>query len=86
VENGIPDSAPPTLAQLNNEERSLSTRRAQLQNRIDFLRSGGGGPVEQVADRIAALVEEERELSLRRRELHDHIEVARANARRSRSY
>ena len=74
-----------TLAQLEKEERSLSARRIKLQDRIDFLRSGGGGPPEEVADRIAALVEEERELSRRRRELHDQIEVARAKARRSRS-
>jgi hypothetical protein len=57
----------------------------RLQNRIEFLRSGGGGPLDDVADRIAELVEEERELSRRRRELHDHIELARASARRSRS-
>jgi hypothetical protein len=84
VENGSGEP-PRSLAQLNKEERSLSARRVRLQNRIDFLRSGGRGPVEGVADEIAELVEEERELSRRRRELHDHIEVARATARRSRS-
>jgi hypothetical protein len=84
VENGSGEP-PRSLAQLNEEERSLSARRARLQDRIDFLRSGGRGPVDEVADHIAELVEEERELSRQRRELHDHIEVARARARRSRS-
>jgi hypothetical protein len=84
VENGSGER-PCSLAQLNKEERSLSARRVRLQNRIDFLRSGGRGRGEEVADRIAELVEEEQELSRRRRELHDHIEVARARARRSRS-
>jgi cell division protein FtsB len=84
VENGSGES-PRSLAQLNKEERSLSARRVRLQDRIDFLRSGGRGPVHELAEEIAGLVEEERELSRRRRELHDHIEVARAKARRSRS-
>jgi hypothetical protein len=75
---------PRTLAQLNNEERSLSAQRVRLQNRIDFLRSGGRGRTAEVADEIAELVEDEREVSRRRRELHDRIEVARARARRSR--
>ena len=84
MENGSGER-PRSLAQLNKEERSLSARRVRLQNRIDFLRSGGRGAVHEVAEEIAELVEEERELSRRRRELHDHIEVARARARRSRS-
>ncbi len=84
MENGSGEP-PRSLAQLSKEERSLSARRVRLQNRIDFLRSGGRGRPAEVADEIAALVEEERALSRRRRELHDHIEVARARARRSRS-
>jgi hypothetical protein len=76
---------PRSLAQLNKEERSLSVRRTRLQTRIDFLRSGGGGAGDDVADLIAELVQEEQELSRRRRELHDQIEVARAELRRSRS-
>lgn len=83
MENG-PSELPRSLALLNKQERSLSARRVRIQDRIDFLRSGGGGPVEQVADQIAALEQEERELSRRRHELHDHIEVAREKARRSR--
>jgi hypothetical protein len=84
VEDGSRES-PLSLAHLNKEERSLSARRVRVQNRIDFLRSGGGGAHDDVADLIARLVEEEQELSRRRRELHDQIELARANARRSRS-
>jgi hypothetical protein len=83
VENGSGEH-PRTLAQLNKEERSLSVHRVRLQDRIDFLRSGGRGRADDVADEIAELVEEEREVSRRRRELHDHIEVARARARRTR--
>ena len=84
MENGSGEP-PRTLALLNKQERSLSARRVRLQNRIDFLRSGGAGPVDEVVDQIAELVEEEREVSRRRLELHDHIELARAKARRSRS-
>ena len=84
MENGSGE-LPRSLALLNKQERSLSARRVRLQNRIDFLRSGGRGPVEQVADQIAELEREERELSRLRRELHDHIELAREKARRSRS-
>ena len=84
MENGSGEF-PRSLAQLNKQERSLSARRVRLQNRIDFLRSGGAGPVDKVADQLAELVEEEREVSRQRREMHDHIELARAQARRSRS-
>jgi hypothetical protein len=67
-----------TLAELNEEERAVSARRAQLHNRIDFLRAGGGGPLEEVADVLAKLEREEREVSDYRRELHARIELARA--------
>jgi hypothetical protein len=66
-----------TLEQLAKQERSLSTRRARLQDRIDFLRAGGGGPVEEQAGLIAELELQERELSRQRRELHERIESAR---------
>jgi predicted nucleic acid-binding Zn-ribbon protein len=73
------------LAQLNEEERSLSTRRARVQDRIDFLRAGGGGPDDEVAALIAQFEDEERELSRRRHELHQEIDRVRGEARRSRS-
>jgi hypothetical protein len=84
VESGSGE-LPRSLAQLNKQERSLSARRVRLQNRIDFLRSGGRGPVDAVAAQLTELLEEEREVSRLRRELHDHIELERAKARRSRS-
>jgi hypothetical protein len=73
------------LWQLTEDERSLSARRARLQDRIDFLRGGGGGPVEELAGLIEELELEERELSRRRRELHEEIDLVREEARRARS-
>jgi predicted nucleic acid-binding Zn-ribbon protein len=70
------------LWQLNEDERSLSARRARLQDRIDFLRAGGGGPLEEVAGLIRELEHEERELSRRRQELHEEIELARSRSPR----
>jgi acyl-coenzyme A thioesterase PaaI-like protein len=75
----------PTLAELNEEERAVSARRAKLHNRIDFLRAGGGGPLEEVAEVLAKLEREEREVSDYRRELHERIELARAELQSSRS-
>ena len=73
------------LAQLNDEEHSLSTRRARLQDRIDFLRAGGGGPVDEAGELIQQLEREERELSQRRHEVHGQIELARTELRRPRA-
>jgi hypothetical protein len=69
------------MERLNAEERSLSALRARLQDRIDFLRGGGGGPVDENAELIADLERQEREASQRRRELHERIEVAQATQR-----
>jgi predicted nucleic acid-binding Zn-ribbon protein len=66
------------LEKLNTEERALSARRTRLQDRIDFLRGGGGGPGEDVAGLIEELLRQEREVSEQRRELHGRIEIARA--------
>lgn len=71
------------IRDLEAEERSLSARRARLQNRIDFLRSGGGRTVEE-PDALADLQRQEREVSSRRREVHAEIEVARAELIRTR--
>lgn len=73
------------IRDLEAEERSLSARRARLQNRIDFLRSGGGGPLDEVADTLDDLVLQEREVSTRRRELHAEIEAARVELLRERA-
>src|SRR5688500_12462513 len=66
-------------SELNEEERSLSARRARLHDRIDFLRSGGGGPVSEVATLVEQLEEEARLLSQRRSEVHQEIELLRAD-------
>jgi predicted nucleic acid-binding Zn-ribbon protein len=61
------------LEKLTAEERALSARRTRLQDRIDFLRGGGGGPVEESAELIEDLLRQEREVSAQRRELHERI-------------
>ena len=66
------------IEELLAEERALSARRRRLQDRIDFLRGGGGGPVEETAGLIEELLRQERGVSEKRRELHDRIERARA--------
>ena len=66
------------------EERALSARRTRLQDRIDFLRGGGGGPNEDVAGLIDDLLRQEREVSEQRRDVHERIEIARAELLRQR--
>ena len=65
------------LEKLTAEERALSVRRTRLQDRIDFLRGGGGGPREDVTELIEDLLRQEHEVSEQRRELHERIEIAR---------
>jgi hypothetical protein len=65
------------MTDLAAKERSLSAKRTRLQDRIDFLRAGGSGPVEDQAELIAELERQEREVSRERRELHEQIEGAR---------
>jgi hypothetical protein len=72
------------IRDLEAEERALSARRARLHNRIDFVRSGGGGPADEVAETLDRLVHEERELSTRRRELHAEIAAVRTELIHSR--
>jgi predicted nucleic acid-binding Zn-ribbon protein len=69
------------LERLEAEERAVSARRTRLQDRIDFLRGGGGGPVEENTKLIEDLVRQEREVSLQRRALHEQIQIARAELR-----
>ncbi len=71
------------LARLRKEERSLSARRTRLHNRIDFLRSGGGGDSAEAAEQLADLERQERELSDERLALHERIEAAEAKLSRS---
>jgi len=82
VDDGTPDGSS-LLAQLNDEERSLSTRRTRVQDRIDFLRAGGGTSGDESAVMIEELEREERELSQQRRELHEQIATLRWELRRS---
>ena len=63
------------LELLQGEERSISARRVRLQDRIDFLRSGGGGETPESAQLLAELERKERELSRLRRELHQQIDA-----------
>ena len=64
------------LEQLEEEERTVSTRRRRLHDKIDFLKTTGVEEPE-VAERLARLVEEEQEVSQRRRELHVLIDARR---------
>ena len=63
------------LEGLQAEERSVSRQRKRLQDRIDFIRSGGGGSASasQVEEQLRALLEKEGALSKRRSELHSQI-------------
>jgi hypothetical protein len=63
------------LAKLQTEERSVSRQRTRLQDRIDFIRSGGGGSASasQVEEQLRALLDKERALSERRAALHSQI-------------
>jgi hypothetical protein len=79
-----PDTTQGTLAQLRKEERSLSARRSRLHDRIDFLRTGGGGTnADETARTLADLERQEREVSERRLELHEQIELLSAEAPRA---
>jgi predicted nucleic acid-binding Zn-ribbon protein len=65
------------LAQLETEERSASSRRRRLQDRLDFLRSGAAVPTPDHDEQVRRLEAEEREASDRRRELHLQIDALR---------
>ncbi len=70
------------LAKLQTEERSLSRQRTRLQDRIDFIRSGGGGSASasQVEEQLRALLDKERALSERRTALHSQIAELKSRA------
>ena len=63
------------LARLRAVERSLSQQRTRLQDRIDFIRSGGSGSAsaKQVEDQLRVLLGKERVLSERRSAVHAQI-------------
>ena len=68
-------SADDLLAELQSQEQSLSRQRTRLQDRIDYVRSGGGGlaSAAQVEEQLRVLLEKERALSTRRSALHAQI-------------
>ena len=75
-----PDSAADDarrLAQLESEERTVSSRRRRVHDRLDFMRSGAAVASADHEERLQQLTEEERELSSRRRELHVEIDALR---------
>ena len=75
-----PDSAADDarrLAQLESEERTISSKRRRLHDRLDFMRSGGAVASDDHEEKLRQLLEEERELSARRRELHIEIDALR---------
>jgi hypothetical protein len=75
-----PDSAADDarrLAQLESEERTISSKRRRLHDRLDFMRSGGAVASDDHAEKLQQLTDEERELSARRRELHFEIDALR---------
>jgi hypothetical protein len=70
------DEVDEVLEILEDEERAVSSRRARLHARIDFLHSGGYAHVD-VAPELTRLRSAERDLSERRRRLHADIAAAR---------
>jgi predicted nucleic acid-binding Zn-ribbon protein len=75
-----PDSAAEDtrrLAQLESEERTISSKRRRLHDRLDFMRSGGAVASDDYEEKLQQLIDEERELSTRRRELHIEIDALR---------
>jgi transposase InsO family protein len=76
METPPPHASPtdPELARLEEEERSLSRRRANVHERIGFV-AGSGAAAE---GQLEALMAEERELAARRKAVHDAIEQHRA--------
>jgi predicted nucleic acid-binding Zn-ribbon protein len=75
-----PDSAAEDarrLAQLESEERTVSSKRRRVHDRLDFMRSGGAVTSDDHQERLQQLVDEERALSARRRELHIEIDALR---------
>ncbi len=65
------------LAQLESEERTISSKRRRLHDRLDFMRSGASVQSTDHEEQLQRLLEEERELSARRRELHIEIDALR---------
>jgi hypothetical protein len=80
-----PDPTTLTDAELNGlrrrleqQEQTVSRRRAVTHDRIDFVRGGGAGPGDAAAGQLADLERREREITEERRVLHEQIDAIRA--------
>ena len=73
----MPKASTAELEALIEEERTISTRRRRLHERIDFLR-GTGVDEPQARERLEVLELEERTVSDRRRALHAQIDTLRS--------
>jgi hypothetical protein len=85
-----PDPATMTEAELNGlrrrleqQEQTVSRRRAVMHDRIDFVRSGGGSG-NAAAGQLEDLVRREQEIAEERRLLHEQIDAIRAETSRRR--
>jgi predicted nucleic acid-binding Zn-ribbon protein len=65
------------LAELEGEERAISSKRRRIHDRLDFMRGGAAVPSPDHEEKLRQLIEEEREVSARRRELHAEIDALR---------
>ena len=73
------------LRRLEREERSVSTRRNTLHNRINFLRAGGFASNDPALESLDELQSAEVAISQHRLELHAQIDALRAERTRRRS-
>lgn len=74
------------LAQLEDDERRISARRARLHERIAFLRATGNADGTPPApEQLETLDRQEREISRERKELHRRIDELAGRPYRSRS-
>lgn len=77
MESGSAGDDARRLAQLEIEERTVSSKRRRLHNRLDFMRGGAAVQSADHEEQLHKLEEEEREISARRRELHVEIDALR---------
>jgi hypothetical protein len=77
VESGSAADDARRLAELEIEERTVSSKRRRLHNRLDFMRSGAAVSSADHEEQVRKLEQEELEASVRRRELHLEIDALR---------
>ena len=77
MEAGSAADAARRLAQLESEERIISSKRRRVHDRLDFMRSGAAVQSADHEEQLRRLEEEERQLSAKRRELHVEIDALR---------